>query len=139
MPPFNVLEDYVVRIVMSSPEGHSGEIWHVFPTKDETGVRTRVGFFMAFIAEPSEIRPTHWEVQLFLRSDVRYDPSRKISEAGAVRHLNTKVHYHSELPAKLGEALIEHNFCDEPIALSVSLYQNTDFIEFGKTWLDDDE
>lgn len=138
MPSFYVLEDYVVNIVMSVPDGHGGEIRHVFPTEAGTGVQTPVGFFMAFIAEPSEIRPTHWEVQLFLRADVRYDLRQKRCEVVTSNRTGSELAYHPDLPAKLGSTLIQHGLCREPIALLVSLCRQTAFMEFGKTWAEDD-
>lgn len=137
MRDFPVLEDYIIHIVMSSPEGHAGEIRHVFRAENGMGVQTPVGFFMAFIGELSEIRPAHWEIQLFLRSDVEYDIDQKkcrIVPAGGTHRYGC----HPELPKNLGNALIQHGFCEEPIALSVSDYRNSAFVEFGNTWADDD-
>lgn len=138
MPSFNVLEDYVVHVLMSTLEGHGGEIRHIFPTKDGTGVQTPVGFFMAFIAEPSEIRPRHWEVQLFLRADVQYDLRQKRCRIVTSNRTDSEMVYHPDLPRNLGNALIEHGFCPQPIALSVNLFRETAFVEFGKTWAEDD-
>ena len=137
MSPFNVLEDYVVHVVTSAPDGLAGAIRHVFPTKDGTGVQTPVGYFMAFIGEPSEMRPIHWEVRVFFRADIRYDLARKRCERGASNRRDSDIAYHPDLPRNLGTALIDRGFCSEPIALSISLYQNADFVEFGRTWADD--
>ena len=133
-----VLEDYLVLIASDTASGGIGYVRHVVRREGGGSTETPVGFFFACVAELSDIRPYHWELQIFLSAGVHYDVEHRISQPVAPDAPQPEPpHYAAELPEAIGRFVLDHTHCEEPMALLVNHYRGVDVLEFGETWLDE--
>lgn len=139
MKTIKVLNDYFVELFADTATGVCGSIWHVAPAANGAGKRTPVGYFQCAQIQPSECRPCHWELQMFLRSDIRYNVRQQWTEVDIEgRTTSNSPHYHQLLPRTAAEVLAQSTCCKEPIAVTVSVFNNVETLELGSTWIDDD-
>jgi len=148
MREFEVLGEYVVYLDYENAEAIVGHIHHV--AQNETGgqLQVPVGRFSALLQPADELRRTHWKIDLFLRSDVRYDPithetivvANPERQAGSNRAMlgrlkrirDSDLHfYHSALPKELGQLLLRVTTCSKPALVNIHHSSNDSFITFG--------
>lgn len=113
----DLLPDFLLFVRDITSTGCSGYIHHVVRNEFGGSLETPTAHFVAYIEEATENQPRRWEVNLFLRNDVDLD-------TGAV-------------PRALGEWLLKHSACIEPMVFNIHQAKNTDFLSFGDTWLED--
>jgi hypothetical protein len=82
-------------------------------------LETPIAHFVAYVEEAWECQPRRWEVNLFFRIDAEFDLRA--------------------VPKALGEWLIGHSACTEPMVLNIHQAKNTDHLSFGKSWLEDED
>src|SRR5487761_608237 len=130
MKRIQVLPDYFVSLPCNTEAGVAGEVWHEYPAPKGNGATTITGRLLAYIKEATDVGARHWHIDLFMRSDIHYHSWRKI--AAIVRGADADPpHYHRDLPQAIGRMLLECTPCTEPMGLTVSLYREFSFLEFG--------
>ncbi|MCD4713424.1 MAG: hypothetical protein K8R73_09100 [Clostridiales bacterium] len=114
---------------------------------------TPVGHLICSKEPGSELFAPHYAIQLFIRSDVRYDikhsetivVSNPTGQAGPNKTLFkylTQVKesglpcYHEKLPDEILKYMIEMNYCAEPIGMNIYHYSTGGFRELGQLWED---
>lgn len=138
MKTIKVLNDYLLELFADAATGVSGSIWHIaFFDHGAGGVHTPVGYFLGGLIQPSELRPLHWDLQLFLRSDIRYDERQQQTHVGrsTLSHLPR---FHRLLPEETANALTQATCCKEPISVTVSILEHFSCNQIGNTWIEDD-
>jgi hypothetical protein len=137
MTRVDVLEDHFLAIAANSCAGVCSEIWHVYPSQNNSGRRTPVGYVLAYPVQPSELQRLHWRAELFIRRDLHYDAS--VKSVTVVRGGTVPPSYNLELPNAVGRALLAHTSCSEPLVVTINIYQPIDCINFGRVWIEEDE
>lgn len=151
MREFEVLGEYAVYLDYENAEAIVGHIHHV--AHNETGglLQVPVGRFSALLQPADELFWTHWAIDLFLRSDVRYDPKTHETtvvadperQAGSNRAMLDRLNrirdsdlhfYHSALPKELGQLLLRVSKCSEPALVNIHHSYNDSFITYGEVF-----
>lgn len=154
MRKFEVLGEYAVYLDYENAEAIVGHIHHVAHNASGGLMQVPVGRFYALLQPDDELFRTHWAIDLFLRSDVRYDPKTHETivvrnperQAGSNRAMLSRLKqirdgnlhfYHSALPKELGQVLIRMSKCSEPALVNIHHSSNDSFITYGEVFYDE--
>ncbi len=150
-----LLGQYEIKLKARVQGSVIAEIFHW--RKKEIGANiTPIGHLIATKEPYSEPFLPHWSVQLFLRTDVKYDintsetivVSNPKGQAGPNKALlkylqNIKIsnlpNYHPNLPAEIINYLLHSELCNEPIGMNICHYTYAGLKERGQLWDTEDE
>ncbi|HKY29481.1 MAG TPA: hypothetical protein VJM12_16200 [Pyrinomonadaceae bacterium] len=148
MREFDVLGEYAIYFDYESVAAIVGHIHHVKRNEAGTQLQVPVARFAAYLSPGDDVLRTHWAIDLFLRSDVRYDPTTRETtvvanperQAGSNRALlralerirDSNLQFcHSDLPKELAQVLLRESNCSEPALINIHHSYNDSFFTYG--------
>jgi hypothetical protein len=140
--------EYVGYVDASAKEVIVGHIDHVKFNPSGGCNSVEVAHFSARLDPGCDLFLKHWHVDLFLRSDLRYDTVTATTtvignpegQAGDDEELLNRLtslrdsdlpFYHRDLPRAFGAGLIRAGACCDPVGIAVHHSTNEEFINFG--------
>lgn len=153
MRDFEVLGEYTVYLDYESAEAIVGHIHHVRRNEAGGQIQVPVAHFAAHLEPGDDLLRQHWAINLFLRSDVRWDATTHETtvvanpkrQAGPNRSLLRRLKrirdsglplYHPSLPKELGELLLRESACSEPALVKIHHISSESFVRFGDVFHD---
>ena len=141
-----LLNQYKVYWMLESEQACVGYIHHVHFNEHGGSLEVPVGFFCTYFRQGEDYRKTHWAVELFLSSDVRFDAGKRRTTyvgrfaSGDVQQAGKKSrlpYYDARLPEELAKLILAETSCAEPLLMQVYEGVNTSFVKIGETFIDD--